>query len=301
MMRIGFMFLAGLAGCSNEGADAFAEALPDDRLLIPLDGASAARTVGDASEYEALTRGVANDVNAFVFSVVDTVKAVTTFEPTWKDGDTDTALWGPYSENGLDSQLWVHREAVGYTWAIEVRATGSEDWLALVAGESVPDGAGGSDGAFAFDLDVAGQVDPASLGAGQVAVAYVVSDAEVSAEVAFDGVSGTDVDDLSGATQYSHAADGSGAMDLAVWADMTGNTTPELLILRSRWQSDEAGRGDAWVTEGDLGELVYTGTECWDVSSNLTFFEDNAALETGGDAASCVFDEAEFNESNGTL
>jgi hypothetical protein len=290
-----------MIGCGTPDASEFAEALPDERLVIPLEAATAARAAGEPSEYQILTRGVATDVNGFVVSVVETVRYVTGFDPTWKDGDTDVALWGPFEDDGIESQLWVQREADGYTWAIEVRAVGSEPWLAMVAGTSVPDGSGGASGEFAFDFDVAGQVDPSSGGAGAMVVSYDIRADETTGTVAFEDVVGDDAEVLTGATTWAHRADGSGSMDLAIEADATEGGVAELVILRSRWQADEAGRGDAWITGGDLGELVYTGTECWDGLGMLTFYEDNASLESGGDAAACVFAEAEFNESNGTM
>lgn len=276
-------------------------ALPDDRLLVQVgNAASAARVSGEASEYQAATEDVAGDVNAFVRGVTDVVKEVTTYDPTWKDGEENTALWGPWSDAGVDGQLWVHKdEATGtFTWALQTKLTADADWLDLAAGEFTPDGTGSGNGtgAFAFNFDTVEAVDPQGA-AGMIYAAYTVDDAGASVEMSFDGLSGTDVTDLTGGYTWTQEKAGPGAMDFAFWADVTGNTTPELMILRTRWQADGAGRGDAYVTDGDLGALTYTATECWDIGAIVTYSEDNSSLTTTGDANSCVFAEPEWNES----
>ncbi len=300
--------LLALFACTAEPAPSdYAEAFPDDRLLIAFEsGASAARLAGDPSEYAAAARDVAGDVNPFIRSVTDTVKEITTFEPTWKDGAEGTALWGPWTDDGVDGQLWVQRDdATGdYTWALEVREAGTEAWSALAAGEFAPDGSGRGNGTggFFFDFDVAFALDPAEIMGGQAYVSYTVDEDGATADVAFDSIDGTDVTDLDAGYHYTQDTDGTGAMDLAFYGDASGDPAVlELFILRARWDATGAGRGDAYVTEGDLGELVYTASECWDTASVLVYVEDNFLMETSGDVGSCVFAEAEWNEESPAL
>lgn len=299
--------ILALVACAEPPPSDYAEAFPDERLLIAFDDAhSAARLAGDPSEYAAAAREVAGDVNPFVRAVTDTVREITAYEPTWKDGAAGTALWGPWSEDGVDGQLWVQRDAAtgSYTWALDVRPTGTEPWSALAAGDFAPDGTGRGNGTggFFFDFDVAHAVDADEVTGGQAYVTYTVDADGTDADVVFDSLDGEDVTDLDAGYHYTQSPDGTGAMDLAFYADATGDAAiPELVILRVRWHATGEGRGDAYVTAGDLGELVYTATECWDAGSMLTFVEDNAVMEMSGDPAACVFAEAEWNEGTPAL
>ena len=39
------------------------------------------------------------------------------------------------------------------------------------------------------------------------------------------------------------------------------------------------------MTGGEVGELVYSATECWDASYRVTFYEDNYSMERSGEEA----------------
>ena len=87
-------------------------------------------------------------------------------------------------------------------------------------------------------------------------------------------------------------------MDVALQTDIStpANGTEELLIVRSRWNGQGAGRSDAYLTGGDLGVLTYTESECWGTSQMVAFFRNNLSLEAHGEEADCAFQEASFYE-----
>ena len=73
---------------------------------------------------------------------------------------------------------------------------------------------------------------------------------------------------------------------------------PETHIIRTRWNPAGAGRADAYLTEGDLGALVYNATECWDESATVVFYEENFQFLRNGDESACAFSEPSWNESD---
>lgn len=298
-MRRICLALTLLAACTPPVED-FSDVLPDERLLVDLPAQTHARSaVGDSSEFYTLTAEVTADVNGLIESVLLGIEEITTFDPTWMDDGESTALWGPWSDNGLEGRLWVQlHEDDAYTWALEGRPAGAGDWLALVAGEVDP---GATDttasGRFALDLDVIATLDPSQVVTGVFATEYAVDGDYVEATAGLQGFSEVGGALADAGYRYEQTLGVEGLMDLVVLTDATGNATPELHIVRSRWDASGAGRADAYLTEGDFGELVYTATECWDVAQQVVFYEDNATLTRNGDEADCIYAEPSFNES----
>ena len=81
--------LALLAACAPP-IDEYRSILPDDRLLIDgLDGdaGALARGAGEPSEYYALTREVARDIDGAIGDVLGLIDEITAYDPTWTDDD----------------------------------------------------------------------------------------------------------------------------------------------------------------------------------------------------------------------
>ncbi len=295
--------ILSLAACGSANSD-YASVLPDDRLLVdmPADFGGQARTaLGDRAEYWQMTADVTTDVNTFIGEVLGGVEEITSFEPTWTD-NRSRALWGPWEDGDTNGRLWVEQQASGdYVWAVEAKLTseGEDAWTAVIAGE-VDAGSDEitSSGRFALDFAAFSRFDPDQDTKGEFYVDYSVDGEVVDAEAAFvDYQEGTDP---GGDAVYVYGQDGTGAgmMDLAVLADAEGTPSadPELHIVRTRWNADGEGRADVYMTEGDLGPLVYQATECWGTDASVTYYEDNYEFTRNGDESACVFAEPDFNE-----
>ena len=306
-MRIAqFLTLSlALSACSTGGdADAFREVLPDNRLLInmPVDfGGSARSNLGDESEYYVLTADATLDINQIIGDVLDGVGEITDFDPTWSNDGGNKALWGPWEDGDINGRLWVRELADGsFDWALEAKrvAEGEDAYLPVFAGQ-VDSGSDAdiSGGRFAIDFGALSTFDPSEDLTGEFYVDYAV-DGDMSEVMAgwqdFSENGGEPVD----AGYHYTQDDTGGSMDLVVEADATGNDVAELNIIRSRWNDTGAGRTDAYLTEGDLGALVYTAAECWDSSYSVVYFEENYSLTSVGDEAQCVFTDAEFSDSS---
>jgi hypothetical protein len=84
-----------------------------------------------------------------------------------------------------------------------------------------------------------------------------------------------------------------------VTADAGGTALPENVVIRSRWQSDGAGRGDARLAGGDLGSAQAIASECWSSLFRRVYYTDNASFQpTEGDVASCAYGTADLPPLN---
>lgn len=292
-----------LTACGARDNADFRDVLPDERLLVNLPEDNAAR-VGEWSEMYVFTAEVTHGVNGIVGFVLLLVDGVTQYPPSSRAGNT--AVWGPFEGDALtavETQLWVTRNDDGsYTWAFDQRPKNDEAaaWVTVVAGEVDPGATReASRGRFTIDWTTMATMDPTVDAAGLFHADY---------DIGVDGVSGTvELDDVSwnggesGDALYSYAQlyGGEGTMDLSVTADFEGSESgaDELLVVRSRWLADGQGRGDAYVTGGDLGELVGTVSECWSDHFTTVYYVDNFTPLEEGDAGACAYATAEYNET----
>lgn len=302
-MRTVTPFLAlAFAACSGQ-ADQYRAILPDDRLLIEeFDTSGLARGVGEPSDYYSLTRDITGDVNTGIGDVLGLVGAITDFTPTWTD-EASTALWGPWLDDGIYGQLWVTQASDGsYDWAIELRPEASEEdaFVPVIAGHV---DAGGDElhsvGWFVMDFTAIDGVGAGDDETGELGVQYELQENGAIATVAFGDISDDGSLPTDGAYHYEQTRGEGGLMDLAFTDDVSDppNGTPEVAIVRSRWDGNGAGRADAYVTGGDLGPLTYTESDCWDTGHQTVFLENNFELKSEGDETKCVFAEPSFNES----
>jgi hypothetical protein len=295
---LSLLALSSTVGCATP-ADEFRDVLPDDRLVIDDGGfAMLARGAGEPSDYATLTHDVIADLNGGIEDVIGLVELITTFPATWSGRD-DEALWGPWEDDGTSGQLWVHgTKAEGYTWAIEIRPTHDKgDWTPVLAGQ-VDSGAtkDASTGRFAIDFTAIASAEAGDGELGALTTEYALRPDGAEATIALGEFSDDGSVPADGAVHYDHTKGQGGLMDLALEADVNdpANGTLEVVIVRSRWIGDGQGRADAYLTGGDLGELTYTETDCWDSTQTTVFFENNFELLTSGDPSSCVFADAQY-------
>lgn len=293
--------LATATACSFRDASELSDVLPDDRLEIslPEDETESARDSRDWSEAYLLTRGVTDDVNGMVGSVLLWARLITLDTP--KEKTDEMAVWGPYGDT-LDPYtytLTIEKEASGdYSWRFDFLPKGIDDaeWITVVdgwveAGATKQDSHGG----FTIDFDEVAYLDPNSPDAAGLF--------EVEYELTTDGVWGIVdyvVDNDAGEEvtityQYEQSTDGDGSMDLVADADADEDGDLDRWSVRSRWASTGAGRSDARLDDGDGTELG-TLNECWSESFETAWrYQDWDGAEEG-DAASCAFEDASYSE-----
>lgn len=288
--------------------DSLTDVLPTEeqlRINLPTDTTTAKEftTTDEMAPYYSTTRSVTEHVNGMITWVLGTVYAVTKFPPSEKTDNR--AFWGPYSDSGLDpveTGLWVERAADGsHTWAIVfISRTDASEQVPVVAGYIEP-GSTRLDaiGSFVVDFDTAASLDPAVAQVGTFAVEYDYDSAGVAAVALFEdyGAEGGQLYDA--AYAYTEDYTGAGSMDLAWLEDINGAGAEELATLRSRWQADGAGRGDAVLSGGDLGSTVVTASNCWGTAFTTTYWTDTANYQpTVGVESDCAFTPAEYAEES---
>ncbi len=297
-----------VTGCFDPGSAYHDDILPTKEKLainLPTDDASKAADSGsEFAQYYVTTRTVTEGVNGIIEAILGTVGYVTTLTPSWTDDTRTEAMWGPYSDSGLDpveTGLWVRMEDDGsYTWALfNVPQGGSveTDAVAIVAG-IVDEGSTRDDasGQFAVDFTTASGMDPGVGLTGEWAVQYAYDVDGVGAVVAANDyglVNGAERVDAAYAYNEDYA--GAGEMDLAWLDDIDGQGSNELATMRSRWEADGQGRGDVQVAGGSLGGLVVSASECWGTSFSRVYYADDAGLQpTEGEEGDCAFTPAEY-------
>lgn len=304
-LTVSALTIAALTACGTPSGDDYSDVLPDDRLLINLPvefGGMERSAVGDASEYYQLTADTTGDVNTLISDVLRGVGYITDFDPTWSDDELDVALWGPWEDDGVNGRLWIEKHDDGhYTWAVDAKFVDESDdaYVPVFAGNIEPGAdADNQRGNFAIDFNQLSIFDDSEDVTGEFYVEYTVDDTTTEATAAFVGFSSEFSEEIEAAYHYTQSHEGGGEMDLALAADATGNATPELMVIRSRWTDVGEGRADVYLTEGDLGPLVYTATECWGGDHTVVYYEDNYELVSNGDLESCAFGESSFNDSD---
>ncbi|MSP54150.1 MAG: hypothetical protein EXR69_00860 [Myxococcales bacterium] len=299
----------GSAGCFGVGSEFHDDVLPTEEKLkinLPMYDSTAkdADSGTEFAQYYSTTRSVTEGVNGIITAILGTVGYVTTLQPSWTDDTKTQAMWGPYSDSGLDpveTGLWVRMEEdESYTWALFYLPNGGAvetDAVPIVAGivdaGSTRDDASGQ---FGIDFTTAVSMDPAVALTGEWGVQYAYDADGVGAVVAANdygfAAGGERVD---AAYSYNEDYEGSGEMDLAWLADIDARGANELATMRSRWQADGQGRGDVQVTGGDLGSAVVSVSECWGSSFTRTFYTDSAGIEASeGSEDACAYTPAEY-------
>ncbi|MCB9689999.1 MAG: hypothetical protein H6738_20880 [Alphaproteobacteria bacterium] len=293
--------LIAASACTDPEVDELRAAFPNDRMLLD-DAAlrnAGARSAGEPSDYYLETMDAITDTNAGIGEILAGLDEITSFRPTWEPSSR-TALWGPWLEDGLYSQLWMRGELDGtYQWALQIRPEQStdQDWVSAISGR-VEAGADETASTGRMQIDFTA-IDGAGAGEGEtgrMAVAYDIREdgAEVTLAVGQFAEDGSIPAD--GRVHYDYDADG-GLFDFDVVGELNeegDGSTLENLQIRSRWDATGAGRADARVGGGELGPLTYYEIECWDAGKTVVFTENNADLTRSGDAAACVYADASY-------
>lgn len=295
-----------LTACTAGGPGSdLTEVLPDDRIYVnmPVDSQNAKDAEdGVWSDYYLFTAKVTSDVNAMIALPLILVDHVTQYPPSEINDEGTVATWGPYSDalDPVETALVVSHPSPesDWEWTFIQKAKGADDadYVPVIAG--IVDAGSTRElhsGTFAIDFDTMTTMNP-NVGAGGVFVSeYDVDEAGVTAAAIFQGFhdGGQEID---AAYEYDQIHGAEGTMDLGWLGDLDGDGTDEIHVVRSRWTAEGAGRADAVLTGGSLGETAFFESECWDGQFDPVYNANSWSGTEDGDAGLCAFDEASFDE-----
>ena len=282
------------------------EVLPDERLYVNMpvdDGAAKDAEDGVWSDYYLLTARVTDDVNAMIAMPLILVDVITSTPPSEINEDHSAAAWGPYSDalDPVETMLHVQRHDDGsHEWAFVQKPKNADDAeytdviRGLVDAGSTRDAHSGE---FAIAFDTMQELDPNVRLGGVFVSEYDVDEEGVTATALFSGFREDGSEAIDALYAYDQVHDGDGAMDLGWLADIDGSGDDEQYIVRSRWTAEGAGRADAYLTGGSLGEVVFNESECWDEHFDPAYNQNNWSGDETGDVAACAFAEPDWNDS----
>lgn len=276
-------------GSSEEAARSAIPAAEDLKIDMR-SGGSAKPAVGDVSGGYLVTLTTAVGLNGGVGLLLGTVGLIVHFPVTSIDGDT--YVWGPWHDDGKPGEYKLSVTAKGggeYAWTLDGRlfAQGGE-WVTVVSGLSHPRRLRGGEGSFTADFELAKTLDPTSTAEGSIDVAYdttgsprtLTIDAENKKNQAFH-------------YEYQQNADLSGELRFMAFGDTDDpGTAEETIQWHSRWKATGAGRADAQISGGDLGNTTVSMSDCWNewpLFRSVYLSGSVAWIPTQGAASACAY------------
>jgi hypothetical protein len=290
-------------GCVKQDAppDEIARAIPTDeqvRIKLPNSG----KTLGELANYYVVTRDVTRTLNGGTGWVLVLIHAIVQYPVTSISGNVYT--WGPWSD-ALDPAEYKLDVTANLDGTFDYQLSGRNKTVASSQFEVVIDGyadprAGDLKGSgdFSLDFDAGRRVNPIDSGdaKGKITVNYDLSARHLDMIAMAPDANGTPAMFEYG---YNESLDGGGDMVFNVTADGGGTALTENIVIRSRWQGDGSGRGDARLAGGDLGSAQAIASECWNPLFRRVFYTDNASFEpTEGDVAQCAYGTADLPPLN---
>ena len=286
-------------GCVKQDAppDEIARAIPTSeqvRIKLPVNG----KALGDLASYYVVTRDVTRTLNGGTGWVLVLVHSIVQYPVTSINGDVYT--WGPWSD-ALDPAEYKLEVTANLDGTYDYQLSGRNKTVASSQFEIVIDGhadptAGElqGNGDFTLDFDAGRRVNPVDAGdaKGTVTVQYDLAARHLDlAAMAPDDNGNPAMFEYA----YNESLDGGGDMVFNATADGGGTALAENIVIRSRWQADGAGRGDARLAGGDLGDAQAIASECWSDLFRRVYYTDNASFEpTEGNVADCAYGTADL-------
>jgi hypothetical protein len=258
-----------------------------------------------AAEYLTTTRNVAIVFNTFIDDVTQLIDHVRAYPANVRQGEV--RIWGPFPHE--KSPAWELRLQITrgrdpgasagfrFSYALEFHRTGTAaPWQSILTGTFAPGGGAGR-GSGELELDLA----PARMAGFPVAEFKELVALRVRYQrMTFPHTVEMNIENMEAAETpratviYTEEASGAGAMSFVV--RVRDNMLVQALGIKTRWQPDGKGRGDARVVEGlgGLGaNLPPIATDCWGADGHATYsLRDFAPRHVEGDPASCVFPAA---------
>lgn len=287
-------------GCvkQDDPPENIARAIPTaDQVKIKLP-ASQMRQLGDLASYYVVTRDVTRTLNGGTAWVLILIHAIVQHPVTSINGNVYT--WGPWSDtlDPAEYKLEVTDNGDGtYEYQLSGRnktVSGSTFEVVIDGHSDTTAGEGLGNGDFKVDFDAGKRVNPVDSGdaKGNVVVQYDLAARHLDMIAMAPDANGNPA---MFEYAYNETLEGGGDMVFDVTADGGGTALPENIVIRSRWQSDGAGRGDARLAGGDLGTAEAIASECWNTLFRRTFYTDNANFQpTEGSVSDCAFGTADL-------
>jgi len=256
------------------------------------------RTLGAVADYYRVTRDVTRTLNGGSAWVLILIHAIVQQPVTSINGNVYT--WGPGSQalDPADYKLDVTANLDGtydYVLSGKSKTIANAQFEAIIQGHADPTpGELQGNGDFSVDFDASRRVNPVDAGdaKGQVVVTYDLAARHLDMHAMAPDANGNPA---SFDYAYNQALDGAGDMVFNVNADVGGTAAAENLVLRSRWQMDGSGRGDARIAGGDLGATQAIASECWNTLFGRVFYTDNVNWQPSeGDSGQCAYATADL-------
>jgi hypothetical protein len=277
-------------GSEEEARDAIPSA---ESLKIEMpSGSSAKPALGDPSAAYIVTLGTAVTLNGSVGLFLGMIRLIVAFPVTSIEGAT--YIWGPWHDEGKlgEYKLEVTFDGGQAHWTLSGRlyASGGE-FKAIVTGVANPGRPGRGSGTVSMDFDTAKTFDPTSTAEGSIDVAY---DAESSTRsLTIDAEKSVEGSVESFHYEYRDKAAAGGELQFMIFGDTDDpGTAKETVQWHSQWKANGAGRADAQITGGDLGNATVTATECWNEWPLFRVVFQSASvgwLPVSGSVSACAF------------
>ncbi len=256
------------------------------------------RNLGELAEWYVATRGVTTVFNGGTAWVLTLIHTIVAFPVTSVDGDTYT--WGPFSDALDPAEYKLDVRDVGdgtYTYQLAGRSKTQVGSAFEVIIDGVADPRNGEllgNGELLVDFDASLRVNPIDSdpdARGQLDVNYDLSQRHLDLTIMSTDANGNFV---SADYAYNETAAGGGDMVFSVDGDAGGGPESEQVTLRSRWESDGAGRADARIIGGNVGTGAIA-SECWDQQFARVFYTDTVGFAPEeGTVADCAFANADL-------
>jgi hypothetical protein len=286
-------------GCvkQDDPPDEIARAIPTaEQVAIKLP--AQARALGDLADYYVVTRDVTRTLNGGTGWVLVLIHAIVQYPVTSTNGNVYT--WGPWSD-ALDPAEYRLDVTDNLDGTYDYKLSGRNKTVAGSQFEVVIDGFADTrpghlqgNGDFSLDFDAGRRVNPIDSGdaKGKVTVQYDLAARHI------DMLAQAPDDNGNPAMfeyAYNETLDGGGDMVFNVTADGGGTALAENIVIRSRWQADGAGRGDARLAGGDLGTAQAIASECWSSLFRRVYYTDNVNFQpTEGSVSACAYGTADL-------
>ena len=286
-------------GCvkQDDPPEAIARAIPTAEqvsIKLPANG----RALGDLANYYVVTRDVTRTLNGGTGWVLVLIHAIVQYPVTTISGNTYT--WGPWSD-ALDPAEYKLDVTDNGDGTYDYKLSGRNKTVAGSQFEVVIDGHADTtagdlqgNGDFSLDFDAGRRVNPIDSGdaKGKITVQYDLAARHLEMLAQAPDANGNPA---MFEYAYNETLAGGGDIVFNVTADGGGTALPENIVIRSRWQADGSGRGDARLAGGDLGSSQAIASECWSSLFRRVYYTDNVSWQpTEGSVAECAFGTADL-------
>jgi hypothetical protein len=318
-----------VAGCGRKPVD-FAYGFPTDeqvKVAMPTSSGSGLREApegmpesmarpapGETADLYQLTRGATYLVNGATLWVLGGLRAATVHRPSSVVGET--AVYGPHTPylSAVTWKLTVTRTDFNvFTYVLEAKdktaddttfrtvMSGSHTVSVNARGAPIP---GHGEGTFLIEWDKAAglQGSDRNVGTAEFRYGHVDPKSEAYVEVSFNNIANGDPNQsFNSEYRFKLQPDQSGefqfALDINMHPFQPAKSALERWSVKSRWQSEGAGRSDVRATGGDL-TAPQTVSECWDAGFLSRYYasSEEPASGYGTEASACAFATASYSE-----